>query len=332
MSSQQQQVIDAAPIAPDLSVVICIEQRAGDIQSILDTYRTALEPLGRTVEFIFVVGQGSQHAAEVGALAAREDVKVVQLPRQFGEALRLREGVRLAAAEDVLLLPPYLQVVPSALPGLVEKLATADLVVASRERRRDAFLNRARGAAFRNVARITGSRFEDLGCQVRVLKRGILDRIVLQEQIGFLPILAEHAGFKVEQVGVPQAADDQSYRSHDLRSYAHSTLDALSVGFLMRFLQKPFRLFGAIGMVLALIGVLQGMLLLLQRANGVALSDRPALLLAVLLVVLGLQVAAVGLIAEVVLFTRLPATSTYRIRRIVGQAEHEVWRPGEPNG
>ncbi|MBB5716868.1 glycosyltransferase family 2 protein [Sphingomonas aerophila] len=323
MNSQQEQVVGAAPIGPDLSVVICIEQRVGNLQSLLDIYRRGLAPLRREIEFIFVVAQGS-HAAALGALAARGEIKIVQLPRQFGNAACLREGVRLAAAEDILLLPPYLQVVPSALPGLVEKLADADLVVASRERRRDALGNRARGAAFRNVARITGSRFDDLGCQVRVMKRGVLDRIVLQEQIGFLPVLAEHAGFKVEQVRVPQAADDQGYRSHDLRSYARNTLDILSVGFLMRFLQKPFRLFGAIGIFLTLIGVLQGIVLLLQRANGVALSDRPALLLAVLLIVLGLQVAAVGLIAEVVLFTRLPATSTYRIRRIVGRAEHDV--------
>jgi hypothetical protein len=51
---------------------------------------------------------------------------------------------------------------------------------------------------------------------------------------------------------------------------------------------------------------------------GVALSDRPMLLLAVLLPMLGIQIGAVGLIAEIVIFTRAKSNPGYRIREIVG--------------
>jgi hypothetical protein len=52
------------------------------------------------------------------------------------------------------------------------------------------------------------------------------------------------------------------------------------------------------------------------------LADRPALLLTVLLIVLGIQVAAVGLMAEIVIFTRYRSTPAYRIDRIVAQDDH----------
>ena len=328
----QQQAIDGQRVLVELSVVICVEERVSGPSALLEAYRAALAPLGRRIEYIFVVSQASGQLSAVRELAA-DDVTIVQLPKQFGDASRLREGVSAARAGDVLILPSYIQVVSTALPGLVERLAHADVVIASRVRNRDAFLNRARGIAFRSVARLAGSRFEDLGCRVRALRREVLDQIVLQEdQTSFLPIFAEHAGFLVEQVPVPQAPVDQAYRSHSMRAYAQNILDAVSIGFLMRFLQKPFRLFGAIGAFLAFMGVLQGLVLLIQRANGVSLSDRPALLMAVLLVVLGLQIGSVGLIAEVVLFTRLPATSTYRIRRIFERsADEDDLASAEPN-
>ncbi len=284
---------------------------------VLATYRDALAPLGQAVEFIYVVSSASEDRAKVAALATR-DVKVIQLPRQFGDASRLREGARLARAENVLILPPYLQVTPSALPEMVRGLDRADVIVAARLRAGDALLNRARAAAFRGVARATGSHIDDLGCRVRATKREVLESVTLQEdQTNFLPIFAEHAGFLVEQVWVAQATPDRAYRSHSFRNYLGSLLDTLSVGFLVGFLQKPFRLFGALGGALMAIGVLIGLVLVVERFGGMPIAERPALLLSVMLVVLGLQVGAVGLIAEVVLFTRLPAGSTYRIRRIV---------------
>ncbi len=309
-------VIAIKPV-PDLSVVICVLDRLDDPAQLLGIYRAALEPLGACVEFIYMIADAHPRIEEVTALGG-PDVTVAHLPRLCGETSMLREGVRSARAEHVMILPPYLQVAPDVLPGLVQALDGSDMVAASRIRAQDSFLNRARANAFRGATRLTGTSFDDLGCRVRVLKRSLFDRLVLQEdQVGYLPIFAEHAGFRVKQVRVPQAELDRKHRSYNLRTYFDGLLDALSVSFLIRFLQKPFRLFGAFGAVLMASGLVLAVVLVAEWFTGQSIAERPALLLSVLLIVLGIQVAAVGLIAEVILFTRLPAGSTYRIARII---------------
>ena len=50
---------------------------------------------------------------------------------------------------------------------------------------------------------------------------------------------------------------------------------------------------------------------------GVALADRPALLLSSLLVVLGVQVFALGLLGELIIFTHAKDIKEYTIERIL---------------
>jgi len=92
---------------------------------------------------------------------------------------------------------------------------------------------------------------------------------------------------------------------------------------MTRFMHKPFRFFGTIGAALLALGLICGLYVVLEKSFGsVPLADRPALLLTVLLIVLGIQIAAVGLMAEIVIFTRYRSTPAYRIDRIVAQDDH----------
>jgi hypothetical protein len=310
------QDIAVDPPTAGVSIIICSLDRFEEPAVLLERYAQALAALKRPIEIIYAVDRGSDLAARLTALD-RSDLMVLQLPRQFGEAGKIREALHHARFEAVLLLPPFMQVAAEALPDLVRRLETSDVVIAERDRSQEAFLNRARGYAFSRVARANGSNLRDPGCRARAFRREVLETVPLQEnQIRFLAIMAEHYGYKVESVLVPQASEDRAYRSHGIGQYVDTVLDTLSVAFLVRFLQKPFRLFGGLGLILTMCGVLVGIVLLIERWMGVPLSDRPLLLLSLLLVVLGIQVIAVGLIAEIVLFTRLPRQSTYRIRRI----------------
>jgi hypothetical protein len=50
---------------------------------------------------------------------------------------------------------------------------------------------------------------------------------------------------------------------------------------------------------------------------GQALADRPALLLSALLLVLGVQIGALGLLGELIIFTHARSLKEYRVERIV---------------
>ncbi|WP_156455361.1 dolichol-phosphate mannosyltransferase [Sphingomonas sp. CCH5-D11] len=302
---------------PDLSVILCVMDRIDEPGELLAIYRRALAPIGNNIEFIYILAETHPRVDDITALS-KSGVRVIHMPKLCGEISMLREAIAASTSDLVMTLPPYLQVEPGVLAGLAHDLEGADMVAASRIRAKDSLFNRARASAYRSATRLTGTRFDDLGCRVRLFRRSVLDRVVLRdEHAGYLPIFAEHAGCRVKQVKVPQAELDRRPRSYNLPIYFDGLLDAVSISFLIRFLQKPFRLFGTIGAALFASGFALACVLIIERVMGQSIAERPALLLSVLLLVLGIQVAAVGLIAEVILFTRLPASSIYRVRRII---------------
>jgi hypothetical protein len=300
-----------------LTVIVPVTRKTSKLRRILDLYLTVLDTVG-DYEILYVVSYFDP--LETRDLVNDGDrARIIRVPAHFREASCVREGTRQARSANILVLPPYLQVAPNSIPAVLHEIGSFDLVVASRDRRHDSLRNRVRGNVFRAASRLASSRFDDLGCLVACGRREVFEELAGQDsQYAFLPLLAERAGFSVSQVKVVQAESDLHYRRHSIIDYGGRLLDVASISFLLGFLQKPFRFFGSVGAILCCLGVVTAFVMLFQRSAGnVPMGDRPALLLAVLLVVLGLQIAAVGLIAEVVLFTRLPQDANYRIREIV---------------
>ena len=219
------------------------------------------------------------------------------------------------------------------LSAIVAALDRADLVAACRDRSGDHWASRLRNGALQRLAHLAGSPTQDMGCLVRAFRRRVLEDVLLQgEHLRFLPLLAQNAGFVVEQMTLPQAASDRRFRMHGPSVYLGRLLDVIAVAFLLRFMQRPFRFFGTIGFIMAAIGVALGSVLVVQRlVFHVALADRPALLLATLLVVLGIQIGAVGLIAEIIIFTRSGRMNTFHVDRVV-EHEESATATGTPSG
>ena len=309
-----------------LSAIVPVLDRHDDPEAVFTAYAAMLRATGRSFEMIYVL-DGEKPAVSAALRRFEESgqpLTVIRFNQSFGEAACIREGVRRAQGYTILLLPAFLQVEPADIPRLLDRMGEADVVVAARDRHGDQPLHRLRGWGFERLARIAGSRFEDPGCTVGVVRRHVFDELTLQdEQHRFLPLLAERLGFRVEQVELPQAAVDRKIRLHRPGFYLGIGLDLLSISFLLRFLQKPFRFFGTVGAVTVALGLVLGCVLAFERyVLGIPLAERPLLLLTALLIVLGLQIAAVGLIAEIIIFTRSTGSSaTYHIQRIVERAD-----------
>ncbi|MGK2909925.1 MAG: glycosyltransferase [Sphingobium sp.] len=311
----------APPI--ELSVVIPVTGRFDPPEALYRSYLDAVKRTGRNFEIIYVLdGPYPAISLMIDKFAkAGHAVRAVGFNREFGEAACLREGSRQAVGNTILFLPAYSQVEISAIPLILKQLETEDIVVASRDRRLDRPLNRFRSWGFEMLARIAGSRYPDPGCVVRAVRRRVLDEVTIQdEQHRFLPLMAELHGFRVGQITVPQAQSDARRPQHRPAVYLDVVLDLFAVAFLLRFIQKPFRFFGSVGAVSIIMSILlAGYLLYERQVTGVPMSDRPLLVLDALLVIVGVQIAAIGLVAEIVLFTRNDGRTHYHIDTIVEQ-------------
>jgi glycosyltransferase involved in cell wall biosynthesis len=308
--------------APDISVVVPVGDRRSDLEELHREYRSGLDALGASYEFVFVV-DGHRPAAS-GALrevALRDDrVTVVTLSRQFGESTALMAGFQQSRGRIILTLPAYHQIEAAEIPTLVRSLDGVDLAVTERWPRAGGWLERLRRRFFhRLIAGVTGARFNDLGCSARAMQRRVLEEISLYgDQHRFLPLLADRQGFRVKEVRLRQSPRDRFEGHYRPREYAHRALDIFTVFFLVRFTKKPLRFFGMIGALTFGIGAVCTAWVVAERLIfNKPLAERPALLLSTLLLVLGLQLFALGLLGELIIFIHARQSKEYQVDEIL---------------
>lgn len=310
------------PNAQVLSVLVLVTERPDGIVELYQELVAALRDTCDEVEFVFVVEPPFAEAATaLTALAARgEPIPVIRVGRAGGEAALLRVGLPYCRGSIILTIPAARRVESAALGKLIQAVrGGADLAVARRWPRRDAWILRAQTSLFHAIAaRIVGGapvRISDVACGVRAMRRDLLDRIPLYGDLAlFLPLLAARDGYAVTEVAAPQHAANQRKRPHSPALYLRRFFDLLGLFFLVRFTDKPLRFFGLVGSAIALPGAVILAVVFVQRIGGQGLADRPLLLLGVLCFVLGIQAIALGLIGEIIVHLHAFHPRSYRLK------------------
>jgi len=267
----------------------------------------------------FVIDDGFAEAArKLEPLVARgEPIRIVILPRSYGEATALTIGFEQALGDVIIILPAYFQTVPEGIRKILSLLKEGkDVVVAQRWPRIDPWINRVQNYCFHLITRrLTGVELHDLGCGLKGLRRRVVREIHLYGDLHrFLPLLAYQRGFRVAEVPVPQHPQDGRMRIYRPGVYLRRLLDILTLVFLFKFMKKPLRFFGLIGTGLFGAGFCTTGILAVQKLLGLtALADRPLLILGVLLMVLGVQTGSIGLLGEMIVFTHARKMKEYSI-------------------
>ncbi|MEO0344799.1 MAG: glycosyltransferase [Pseudomonadota bacterium] len=303
---------------PALTVVIPVTERHDNLDELIREYHDALSTSVERLDYIVVLdGDYPNGRKELeDAAQAGISLEVYQMARQFGESNALSIGFEKADADLVLTLPAYRQVETDQLVKLLEAIETCDMVVARRWPRQDSLLNQWMTRIFHGVIRfITKYDFRDLGCGVRLIRGRVLAEVNLYgDQHRFLPMLAAHRGFNVREKSINQSSRESKVRVYAPTVYFRRLLDVITVFFLTRFTKKPLRFFGIVGGSLFVIGGLALAVVIIQRlVFGVNLGDRPALVIATLMVVLGAQLIALGLVGELVIFAHARNDKEYTV-------------------
>ncbi len=310
------------PQALRVSAIVPVGERRSDVAELYFEYKRALDQLALPYEIIFALDGPRPNATETlrQLRASGENITVIALTRAYGEATALTAGFESARGDVILTLPAYHQIEGTEIRKLVEGLATCDVVIGRRWPRAGGRFEVMRRAAFHGmVAWVTGLHYHDLGCSARAMKRRVLEEISLYgDQHRFLPVLANRQGFRVREIDVRQSPRDRYEGGYRTREYAHRALDIFTVLFLVRFTKKPLRFFGMIGVSMFGLGALLTTYLVVERLFfGHPLADRPALLLSSLLVVLGLQLFAIGLLGELIIFTHARDLKDYQVEDVI---------------
>lgn len=305
-----------------VSVVIPVAERGDDLSSLFEDYYKNLSGLEIKFEFIIVLIPEFESLAEelTNNNPDLPDLKIILLNRNYGEAGLLNIGVDHAQYDYILTLPPYEQISPTAIPEIIRKMDDNDVIVVNRWPRIDSSINKLQSSVFRGILKLLSYNVpKDAGSGVRFFRKEVFGDLKLYGDLHrFFLILADQAGFKTAEIDIPQSKSDAYRRVYSLRTYLSRSLDILTVTFLTRFNKKPLRFFGTVGAISAFIGVLGLGYIGVERIFfDVSAADRPLLVLFSLVLVLGIQLIAIGLVGETIIFTSAKNNKEYRIKKII---------------
>ena len=294
---------------PDVSIVVPIYNEVDNLPDLVE--RIAQAMAGQPLAFeLLAVDDGSTDGsrARLRELAAtRAWLRPVLLARNYGQSSALQAGFDRVRGRYVVTLDADLQNEPGDIPLLLERLETdldVDMVSGWRKDRQDAELSRKLPSRIANrlISRATGVHLHDYGCALKAYRRPIIDRIRLYGELHrFIPSLAREAGARIAEVPVRHHARTRGVSKYGIDRTFRVILDLILVVFFMRYRQRPLHAFGGLGLWLAVPGVLILLWLLGDKLMGHDIGGRPLLLAGVMLVLMGVQMIAAGLIGELLM-------------------------------
>jgi glycosyltransferase involved in cell wall biosynthesis len=235
-----------------------------------------------------------------------KNFKILIHKKRKGKGEALKTGVENSSGEILVFMDADLQDDPKDLLKFLEKIDQGyDLVNGIRTKRQDNILVKTY-SFFAGIflKTLLHSPFSDINCGFKVFKREVLrDFVFYGNNFRFFPLFVYYQGFKVDQVPVmnhPRQFGESKFGSKKLIG---GILDMLTAYFLYKFSEKPLHFFGILGGIISAIGFFILAYLTYQRIfYHVLLYRRPILWLGILLVVVGVQIIATGIIGELIVY------------------------------
>lgn len=233
--------------------------------------------------------------------------KLLTHRRHFGKGRALMTGFQAAKGDIIVFMDADLQDDPNELPKFVKTIEKGyDFVNGWRLERKDPLSKRLPSYIFNTLLLqlFFRSKFHDINCGYKAMKRQVIEEIPLYgDNYRFLPLMAEQAGFRTTEVEIKHHPRKFGRSKYGFFRLLFGFLDTVTTYFVYRFSEKPLHFFGPIGSVFLGLGFLISLYLAIERIFfNVLLYRRPALLLGVLLIIVGLQIVMTGIIAELVVY------------------------------
>ncbi|MDQ7028752.1 MAG: glycosyltransferase family 2 protein [Ardenticatenia bacterium] len=295
---------------PEISVVIPLYNEEESIPELYRSLTEVLEACGRPYEIIVVDDGSTDGSYPLLRRLAAEDrrLKVIRLRRNFGQTAAFAAGFDRARGDIIVTMDADLQNDPRDIPKLLAKIDDGfDIVSGWRVNRKDRFLDRKLPSIIANrlISNVTDVRLHDYGCSLKAYRADVLREVRLYGELHrFIPALASQVGGAVAEVPVNHHPRRYGRSKYGLSRTIRVILDLITVWFLGAYSTRPLHVFGTLGLGAAGVGMLLGFYLALVKFIGHQdIGTRPLLLLAVLLIVVGIQLITMGLLGEMIIRT-----------------------------
>ena len=299
----------------DISVVIPLYNEDESLPELYAWIERVMQSNGFSFEVIFVNDGSTDHSWEVIEKLSRESdcVKGIKFRRNYGKSPALYCGFKEAQGDVVITMDADLQDSPDEIPGLYRMIKEEgfDLVSGYKEKRYDPLSKTIPTKLFNATARrISGiHNLHDFNCGLKAYRRDVVKNIeVYGEMHRYIPYLAKNAGFcKIGEKIVHHQARKYGKSKFGLNRFFNGYLDLITLWFLSNFGKKPMHVFGFLGTIMFLIGLLSTLVIgadkLWALSQGIPqrlVTNSPYFYISLTMMMIGTQLFLAGFLGDLI--------------------------------
>lgn len=291
----------------EISVVVPLYNEEDSVSELYARLKKVLDGLARSYEIVLVDDGSRDRTFEIAKGIQERDplVTLVRLRRNFGQTAGLAAGFDHASGDIIVAMDGDLQHFPEDIPALLAKIDEGyDIVSGWRERRVDNFLLRRLPSLVANrlMALLSGVRLHDFGTTFKAYRREALEGVDLYGELHrFIPALASWQGVAIAEVPIRNIVRPKGKSKYGLSRTFRVLFDLLTVKFMISYVARPLHFFGIVGLAFFGVGFTVALIITLMYYFGdlVVGEHIGNLIFAMLMMVLGVQLGAMGLSLEV---------------------------------
>ncbi len=299
-----------------ISLVIPLLNEAESLPELHAWITDVMQQNNFSYEIIFLDDGSTDNSwAIISDLAQKDEhVKGVKFKRNYGKSQALHAGFKLAQGDVVITMDADLQDNPEEIPELYRMITNEnyDLISGWKKVRHDSKIKKNIPSKVFNWAarKVSGIYLHDFNCGLKAYKNQVIKDInVYGEMHRYIPFLAKNEGYThIGEKVVKHQARKYGETKFGSGRFIKGVLDLITLWFLTRFAKRPMHLFGALGILMFLIGGLATVFILAVKAYKLyyhipthLVTDRPWFYIALAAMILGSQFFLAGFLGEMLI-------------------------------
>ena len=297
---------DTKAQSPKISVVIPIYNEVTNIPLLYKELKVALKSYTHEILYIDDGSKDGSFDALKQIAAGDKTVKVIHFAFNCGQTAAMSAGIKHAKGDVIIPMDGDMQNNPADIPLFLAKMDEGfDVVSGWRKDRQDKMVSRKIPSKIANwlIGLITGIRIHDYGCSMKAYKRAMIQGVNLYgEMHRFIPAYVGWHGGKVTEIVVNHRPRVHGTTKYGISRTFKVLLDLIVVKFLSRYMNRPIHFFGGIGFISLGAGLCAGTAAVIMRlVHYKDLVETPLPILSTLLIIVGVQMIAMGVVAEMLM-------------------------------
>ena len=295
-----------------LSIVIPLFNESDSLNELVDWITDVMQRNTISYELLFIDDGSTDDSwlTLTRLCASNPQIRALRFTKNFGKSQALHAGFKLAQGKIVATMDADLQDSPEELPEMIQLLESEqlDLISGWKRKRYDNLLTKNLPSRLFNWAARKSSNIQlhDFNCGLKVYRSEVVKAIdVKGEMHRYIPVLAASAGFtKIGEKPVAHQARKYGMTKFGPERFLNGLLDLITISFVSRFGKRPMHLFGAIGVLMFVLGFVfttyLGIDKLFFNTKARLITQRPEFYLALSSMILGTQLFLAGFLGELI--------------------------------